>query len=239
MQCADAQAGAENWPSYDAASGVPPIRENEIHLWRTPLDIAPDRIVTLENILSPDERERAARFRFPEHRARFIAARGALRRILGIHLGHNPQSLRFAYGEHGKPTLAEPADTCIEFNISHSADLAVYAISIGCRVGVDVEFIKPDGSWMKIAEHYFSPDESARLSTLPEIGMRQAFFELWAEKEARMKALGVGLRFPLDKVDGSKEWLVIKFNPMKGYAAALACESQGTPPVIVKHHFAT
>ena len=149
-------ASAEGWPLHDSGSGPPPPAENEIHLWRAPLDIAPDKLNGFEALLQPDESERAARFRFPHHRARYTAARGILRSILGIHLGFPPQNLRFAYGEHGKPGLAEPVGTRLEFNLSHSGDLAVYAVALGRRVGVDVERIKPEGSWVRDREAVFS-----------------------------------------------------------------------------------
>lgn len=225
---------AEVWPVHDGRC-APVLVENEVHVWRAPLDIAPEKLAVLDTYLTPDEHERAARFRFDRHRARFIAARGSLRSILGIHLGCASSRLRFAYGEHGKPRLAEPAGTGIEFNLSHSADLALCAVTTGREVGVDVEFVKPEGSWLRIAQSYFSDEEAVLLSKLPGTEMREKFFELWAEKEARMKALGVGLRFPLDPA-ANGNWSVIRLRPMPGYAAALAVE--GNPPQVVRHHFA-
>ena len=111
---------------------------------------------------------------------------GDLRRTgLGLHLGCDPALLKFNYGEHGKPFLAEPAGTGLEFNVSHSADLALYAVALECPVGVDVEFMKPEGSWLRIAGTVFQRREFDRLSSLPEEEMREEFFELWAAKEAR------------------------------------------------------
>ena len=238
MFSVNAQTGAEHWPEYEDGCGIPVLAGNEIHLWRAPLNITPDKLGCFEAILQPDESERAARFRFPEHRARFIAARGILRSILGIHLGCAPQSLRFAYGEHGKPGLAEPAGTHIEFNLSHSGDLAIYAVALGRSVGVDVERIKPGGSWLRIAEQYFTPAEATELHALPEEAMKCKFFEMWAAKEARLKALGVGLRFPLENAGDTNSWPVIKLSPMPGYSAALAYAVQPVESVIIRHHFA-
>ena len=238
IQPANVTGGGELWPPYDSGHVIPAIAENEIHVWRAPLDVAPDVIDGFETLLQPDESERAARFRFPQLRRRFIAARGILRSILGIHLGCSPQSLRFAYGEHGKPSLAEPAGTRIEFNLSHSTDLAIYAVALGRCVGVDVERIKPEGSWLRIAEQYFPASEAVELAALPEESMRQRFFEIWAAKEARLKALGVGLRFPFENAGDITSWPVIKLSPMPGYCAALSFASQPVGPVIVRHHFA-
>lgn len=231
-------AGAYGWPLYQNGRGVPVPAQNEIHLWRAPLDIGPEKLRGLEAFLQPDESERAARFRFPGHRARYIVARGTLRSILGIHLGRDPRSLRFAYGPHGKPALAEPAGTRIEFNLSHSAGLAVYAVALERRVGVDVERVKPEGSWLQIARQYFKPSEAAELAALPEEAMRKRFFEMWSVKEARLKALGEGLKFPLDKDVDAAAWPVAGFVPMPGYCAALAYEARPAEPAVIRHHFA-
>ena len=239
MRGADAAESAESWPPHEAGSGIPALGKNEIHLWRAPLDAGPGRLGSLEKLLQPDESSRAARFRFPHHRARFIAARGILRSVLAIHLECAPESLRFAYGKHGKPALAEPAGTGIEFNLSHSADLAIYAVALRREVGVDVEHIKRKGSWLEIARQYFSSAEAAELAALPGETMGNRFFEMWAGKEARLKALGVGLRFPLDKPVDAVAWPVVTLRPMPGYVAALAFASRPGEPAVIRHHFAT
>jgi 4'-phosphopantetheinyl transferase len=82
---------------------------DEVHVWRVALDLETRRIKTLLDLLSPDERERATRFHFPIHRQRFIAARGLLRTVLARYVNTSPQSLRFSYGPHGKPALADAA----------------------------------------------------------------------------------------------------------------------------------
>lgn len=226
----------ESWPAFEPGAVLRPLAENEIHVWRAPLDAMGDRLARLEAVLSRDERERAARFRFPDHRARFVAARGVLRNILAIHLSHAPDRLKFAYSEHGKPFVIEPADTRIEFNLSHSSGVAIYAVSRGLKVGVDIEFIKPEGSWLRIAEQYFSPEEAAELRSLQEGEMRNRFFELWSEKEAVLKAIGVGLRFPLSEKDTAK-WTLARLAPTPGFAAALAFPTREVRPAIVRHHF--
>jgi 4'-phosphopantetheinyl transferase len=237
MQSGIATTSDEQWIPYEGGQDVLPLCKNQIHLWRVSLDIPADKLRTLEATLSPDECKRADRFRFPGHRTRFVAARGILRNVLGIHLGRAPECLGFDYSEYGKPFLAEPAGSGVEFNVSHSSDLAIYAVAAGCPVGVDVEFIKPDGSWLRIAEHYFTGEESARLSQLPKEEMQREFFELWAGKEARLKALGVGLRYPLGDAGDDAQWSLIKLRPKDGYAAALAFAFQETDPLIVKHDF--
>lgn len=229
----NAGTGGEHWPAHDGRE-APILLENEVHVWRAPLDIAPEKLSALELLLSPDERARAARLRFARRRARFIAARGILRSILGIHLRCEPSRVRFAYGEHGKPHLAEPEGMRIEFNLSHSAGLALCAVADGRRVGIDVECVKPEGSWLRIAGHYFSNEQTALLSALPEEARREKFFDLWAEKEARLKATGAGLRFQ-PGADATGAWSIAKLRPMPGYTAALATE--GNAMKIARHHF--
>jgi len=233
----NAHAEEELFSPPGSVPRILPLVEDEIHLWRAPLDISEEALCVFEKILSPDESERAGRFRFPEHRKRFIAARGILRNILGIHLDCAPVELDFAYSEYGKPRLAGLEDTQVEFNLSHSADLALYAVTFARPVGVDVEFIKANGSWLRIAEHYFTPVEFSMLSNLPEEEMRREFFALWSEKEARLKALGVGLRYPLGDGGDDSAWSVERLKPMPGYCGALAFASRDTDPLIIRHHF--
>jgi 4'-phosphopantetheinyl transferase len=234
MQEWNPEISGKAWPDHDG--GPIPVAGNEIHLWRARLDVSPEALKPLEGLLHEDERARAGRLMFPRHRIRFIAARGILRRVLGIHTGCEPASVEFAYGEHGKPAIAKPARTGVEFNISHSGDLALYAVALDFAVGVDVELIKPDGSWLEIAGRYFAPGEYARLVELPREEMQREFFGMWAEKEARLKALGVGLHFPMEDIKGPPV-TAVRFVPATGYAAALAYSRGGQTPVIVKHDF--
>ena len=101
-----------------------------------------------------------------------------------------------------------------------------------------MERVKPGGLWRQIAEQYFTPREAAELKDLPEEAMPHRFFEMWSAKEARLKALGVGLRFPLDEALDLAAWPVIQFSPMPGYCAALAFAMRAAEPLIIQHHFA-
>jgi 4'-phosphopantetheinyl transferase len=214
----------DSWHYQDATS-VPKLIEGEVHVWRASLDVDEKKLVEFEALLSPDERERAERFRFYEHRRRYVAARGLLRKILGSYLHCKPDLMEFDYGEHGKPFLIKPASSGIEFNVSHSADIALFAFAFGRSVGVDVEFIKAGVSCLKIADHHFSESEAALLRGLSESAMHEIFFGLWSEKEARLKALGVGLQFAMDKpLPGDPPWSVVGLKPAPGYAAAVAVQ---------------
>jgi 4'-phosphopantetheinyl transferase len=152
----------------------------------------PDTVATqFHAILTPDERVRAARFRFPHLQHAFILARGALRILLGRYLQADPGAIALQYGPSGKPALADP--TSLRFNLSHSADLALFAFASDCEVGIDVERIRPLPDMEQIAIRQFRAQEAAELLALPAGRREPAFFRCWTRMEAVGKALGEGL----------------------------------------------
>jgi 4'-phosphopantetheinyl transferase len=158
---------------------------------------APDEAVArYECILAPEERQRAARFAFPHLQRGFVLARGALRVLLARLLETAPDRIRFVYGVKGKPTLAAPGR--VRFNMSHSGGLAVFAFTLDCELGVDVEEIRPLDDLAQIAARFFCAGETAELMSLPVEERTAAFFRCWTRKEAYIKAIGDGLSAPLD-----------------------------------------
>jgi 4'-phosphopantetheinyl transferase len=149
-------------------------------------------------LLSPDEHERAERFRFERDRVRFVAARGVLRLLLGRRLLRDPRSLRFALGDHGKPRLEQDD---VRFNVSHSGDFAAYAVSDAADCGIDVEQIRATPDLDAIAQRFFSASEAAALAALPAAERVEAFFRCWTRKEAIVKATGIGLSLSLQSFD--------------------------------------
>ncbi len=173
------------------------INQHEVHLWRIRVqDLVPQEAELL-SLLNPDEVARAERFYFPIHKQRYIIAHGILRRILSLYLNQAPQTIAFTFGPRKKPYLKDN-DLGLQFNLSHSDDMAVYALTRGAEIGVDLEKIKEDYQDKQgIAERYFSHDEFLQLSQLPENEKAKAFYYLWACKEAITKALGEGLYISL------------------------------------------
>jgi 4'-phosphopantetheinyl transferase len=218
----------------------------EVHVWRAALDPAASCVEQLQRTLSADELHRAARFRFPRDRRRFIVGRGALRDILGRYLGVPPCALGFRYNAYGKPALADvTAEGGLCFNVSHSHELALFAVTCGREVGVDIEYLRQEIACETIAEHFFSARERASLLALPTEVKPQAFFNCWTRKEAYIKAHGEGLSLPLDQFDVSLapgepaallathseprealRWSLQALTPGPGYVAALAVEGQ-------------
>jgi 4'-phosphopantetheinyl transferase len=223
------------------------LSNDEVHVWRAALDYNPSQIDSLFDTLSEDEQARAERFHFQIDRERFIAARGALREILGVYLKRAANSLSFCYGSHGKPALApDSGGNTIHFNMSHSHGVALYAATRGREIGIDLEFIRESLEVEQLAERFFSQREIAALRGLSVSLRRHAFFLCWTRKEAYIKARGEGLSLPLDRFDVSLipgepaallrtqphpeealRWSLQELTVDPGYVSALAVEGRG------------
>src|SRR5215207_2728468 len=117
----------------------------EVHVWRVELARLYTLAAELAGALSPDERERAARFRFEKDRLRFTLSRAALRTLLGLYLESSPGSVLFTQNSFGKPFLAgQTGRGPLHFNASHSKEMALYALSAEHEVGVDVEHVRAE-----------------------------------------------------------------------------------------------
>ncbi len=183
-------------------------------------------------LLSADEHARAARFRFDIHRTRYSAARAALREILAEYLSVPARSIEFSFNPYGKPFVEG-----LHFNLSHSADLAVYAVSRTREVGIDVERLDTQFAAEQIPERFFTETEVASLRALPEHLQLEAFFNCWTRKEAYVKARGLGLSLPLSSFDvtlapgepagflrGADGWEIEAFSPVPGYVSAVVAK---------------
>ncbi len=218
------------------------LAQDEIHLWRISLGMGSLSIERLRRSLSKDELERSDNFKFQKGRRRYIAARGCLRDILARYLGVAPSQLRFKYNSYGKPELVSGyGQEALTFNLSHSHELGLIAVTWDRLVGVDVERIRPNVAGEKLARRFFSKREVADLQSVPDGLRERAFFTCWTRKEAFIKARGQGLSLPLDQFDvtlnqqepaaifaiqgdmaEAKKWSLFHLDPEPGYVAALA-----------------
>lgn len=192
--------------SFDPATGeLPRLDDACVDVWRASLTPPSEELSRLQRLLSNDESARAARFRFDVHRDRFTAARGLLRLLLGAYTNRDPSTLRLRYREHGKPALVS-ADgmNSVEFNVSHSADVALFAFSAMRETGVDVEEIRLERDFLDIAERFFSEREKDRLRDASPVEQSDLFFSFWTRKEAYLKARGVGISESLQAIDVSR-----------------------------------
>lgn len=153
-----------------------------------------------EALLSRDEFERLGGFRSPAAAKEFLIGRALLRSALGERLRRLPAGLRFTRDPDGKPQLeGEPGH--LHFNLSHSRDWVVLALSNFGEVGVDVEHHERTNNLQGIAGRFFSAAENLGLDALADAPRRQRFFELWTIKEAYVKALGRGIATALAGTD--------------------------------------
>jgi 4'-phosphopantetheinyl transferase len=221
------------------------LSSNEIHIWCANLDLSIEQIEMFSLTLSADEKIRAQRFHFERHKKFFIAARGILRAILSRYLDIEPHQVRFNYGTRGKPEIAEIYGfKNLEFNLSHSEEIALYAITNASKIGIDIEKIRPITDAEQIAKRFFSAKEYTWLSELSPSEKPAAFFSLWTCKEAYLKAIGEGLAFGLDRfeisispnespkiisIQGNYQagipWVLQQLNPVFGYVGSVAVKA--------------
>jgi len=188
--------------SVALVTGPAPSRlaPHEVQVWLAHLDRGAAMVDRLVGVLSEDERERAGRFHFRRDAMRWIVARGTLRGILAAYLQTEPAAVAFSYSEKGKPTLAERLGRDdLQFSVSHSADLAAFALAVEAPVGVDVERLRDVDDMEGVAERTFSARECTALRDLPRRLRSEGFFNCWTRKEAYVKALGAGLSYPLER----------------------------------------
>ncbi len=232
-------------PSWAPAPSNLSLTNEDAHVWRGWLDRSPAETDAFHVLLAADEQERAARFYFERDRRRFIVARGLLRTILARYLGCRPQAVRFAYGENGKPFLhPDHGNGELQFNMTHSRQMALYAITQGRAVGVDVEYRRRLADGGQIAKRFFSPDEAKLVSGAPDEQQR-VFFQIWTRKEAYIKAIGLGLAQPLAEFEvarpqtgplpfvhlvkrpkAAERWRIVDLYPHPEYAGALVVEGE-------------
>jgi 4'-phosphopantetheinyl transferase len=220
---------------------------SQVQVWAVQLEASEHHFSQCRSWLSPDEAARAARFHFEEHRRAFILGRGVLRALLGGLLEMAPGKVQFSYGPKGKPGLAD-SNFPIRFNASNSGNLAVYAFTEGCDIGIDVEQVRSVPEMEQIAERFFAPDETSELMALPEPDRPQAFYNCWTRKEAYIKAVGDGLSVPLDSfrvtlrpgaaaemlclggsIEAAKGWTFHDFAPAPEFIGALAYPGRQRP----------
>jgi 4'-phosphopantetheinyl transferase len=214
------------------------IRKNEVHIWLVQTNDESVPLGGFKDLLSSVEQDRASKFKFETDRRRYITAHAALRSIISIYITSPGRELQFASGPYGKPKLAPIHDNKkIEFNLSHSHELALIAVTQGREIGVDVEWVREDFTFDEVAQRFFTTREVAALHSLPTHFQREAFYKCWTSKEAFLKAKGTGLSGELDEVkilftpeEGVRvnaiipNWTLVDLDPRDGYVAALAVE---------------
>jgi 4'-phosphopantetheinyl transferase len=222
--------------------GIPELTAGEIHVWRVSSRREFREAVPFTSLLSADERRRAGQFRFEKDRRLYVAAHGALRALLGAYEGVDGREVQLVSGAQGKPMIAAPAGTDLQFNLSHSHELALVAVTRARAIGVDVEQVKYEFAFEEIAGRYFTPRETAVLLALPKELQRAAFFKCWTSKEAFLKAKATGLSGALDDVEIVLDakgrvtiraqvpgWSLLELPQLADYEASVVVEGEALP----------
>jgi 4'-phosphopantetheinyl transferase len=225
---------------------LPALERDTVQVCWFATDLLPVELEQLAEVLDPEERARANRFRLPRDRGRFIAARGRLRQLLGRYAGEAPAQLKFDIGPFGKPELRRPPPAApLGFNLSHSDGIGVLAVGPMLGLGVDVERVRPVVEARAIAERMFTAEENQALGALPIEHQLVSFFRHWTRKEAVVKSLARGLSYPNGfslppdspsptpvelESDGAvtRRWLLPLPSLRDGFVAALATTAPAT-----------
>lgn len=229
------------------------LERDHVHLWSVVLSQLYDSLPWLNEVLSVEERQRAEQFQFRKDRDRYVIGHGIRRVILGSYLGQPASSITFCYGKFGKPAVKLISEN-LNFNDSRSGDLAVYAITRACPIGVDVERVRFIPQFQEIASQFFSRQENDLIMALPPERRMERFFTVWSGKEAYLKATGDGIGGDLAKVevvpsssdgvslirvpasiDSTVQWQLRSYSPIPGYRAVVAVKDH--PLLFSEHNF--
>ena len=206
--------------SWSPGPADPRLEKGAVHIWRAELQAVDDE---LGQLLSKEERARAERLLSQGARERWVRCRGVLRALLGRYLQLDPRDLEFSLGEHGKPTLDTPGAGPLQFNLSHSGEIALYAVSDAGTVGIDVETARRRVDELGVAARVLGDAEAARLGDLdPETRIGE-FLRAWVLHEAAIKCRGAGLGRPSEGSPAREQWTAeLVVGP--GAAAAVVAE---------------
>lgn len=223
-----------DWPQPQE---FPSLQAEEVHVWAVPLQASN----VPHGSLAATELERASTFALDKPRQAFVVTRVALRSLLGNYLNLPPRDVPIAFGLNGKPQLAAGE---LHFNLAHSGDLALIAITRHGAVGVDIEQLRPLPSALQLAARNFHPLELAAVRAASDAERSNVFLRCWTRKEAVIKAIGVGIGHPLHTFDvlaadvveltaatGATTCHLHNLAPSAAYVAALATTDRNLTPL--------
>ena len=227
---------------WEHPSGELELSADYIDIWRANLKLPFMEAAQFQGLLSREEQDRAARYKSDKRHKQFIVSRGLLRMLIGRYLDINPAGFDFSYTSHQKPFLPVAAlGVPITFNITHSHNMILVALSLNRNIGIDAEYIRHNVEFRKLGKRFFSRQESVALEAYGNSDLPAAFFACWTRKEAFVKAIGDGIAFglgdfsvsvdPYDnmvglqiepEMSGSDVWSIMNLEAGGDYAAAVA-----------------
>lgn len=203
------------------------LQSREVDVWLIGFQMSPAEFASARAVLAPEETTKLGRFMFERKRREFVTSRAGLRSLLARYCGVRPPDVSFAYGHFGKPYLLHDYD--YRFNISHSYDKLLIAVSRFNEIGVDIER-KPIQWPEAIARHIRGERVQSGFTWLSEVSRDVDLGETWVRKEAYLKARGIGLGCALghsgvspapNAMDVDAKWSVYNINVGANYNAAV------------------
>ena len=215
----------------------PLLSDNQVQIWHIPCLINQDVIKYLIADLRADEQEKATRYRFEKGRNVFVSARTALKWLLSVHTGLPVSHINLVTNDHGKPFLADAAQRELFFNVSHTGNHIVIALS-KVDIGIDIETIKGRHNELARIVEQGHKIELENFSKIREEDKFNAFFSWWCRKESFVKGVGKGLGLSLKSFVASFEpvdqnhllqvddpnlaqWCIYNVNAPEGCAGAI------------------
>ncbi len=208
--------------------------------WVHVASVAPETIDTFVARLPVDERERAARYRFPKDRNLFVLARTLARHMLTEIAGE--RTWTFAPDAHGKLAIAPPfGDPALHFNVSHTDGVVAGVVARGIAVGIDVEGIDRELDFSDMTHATFAPEEREAFTRCTDDARPEFFFATWTLKEAIAKARGIGLGMPFpetclalepaprvlrDPAGDVERWSLTSFAPLPSHRLSVALRTE-------------
>lgn len=175
------------------------LSEKEVHVWMIDIEAHLSSFNSYVHILSAEETLRANDYIFLEHSTRFVIRRAILRIILSFYTSISPKNIIIRTDQNGKPYLG-CYESKIFFSLSYSQNLVYYAISSKPCIGIDIEYISEKPPEEDLAKLVLHSEEYKLFEKLFSYQKRDLFYQYWSQKEALVKAIGIGLRFPLSDI---------------------------------------
>jgi 4'-phosphopantetheinyl transferase len=219
--------------TWQKQESPPALESQAIHVWGANIGELAQNQLLYKTFLNASELTRAEKYVFEYDRERFISVRGFLRQLLGQYLQIDPKQLIFDYAEHGKPEVRNNQNALdLNFNLSDSRELVLIALGKKQSLGVDVEFVRENLDILGMAKSFFSAHEYQTLITTAPEHQHEFFFHIWTRKEALIKNIGLGLYYPVEKIEAlgdttvdnatGIEYRIFSLPIAENYQAALA-----------------
>jgi len=230
------------------------LNSKEIHLWIVSTEQIQDKALLnrYRDILSPEEIKKNSRYVFEKDRKQNLITRVLIREVLSKYIDTvSPREWQLVENDDGKPRVKpERLPFPLEFNVSHTPNMIVLAVTNGQEIGIDVESLCRDIATDDLARYAFSPEEYAQLVGTNPQKFQERFFDFWTLKEAYIKACGMGLSIPLDsfsftisgtnrvsikfssvRIDDPAKWTFWQIKPQQKFAISLAvkCHNPENP----------